>query len=135
MFPVYSVTNVPGLYPDGRLTWQINEKNKLTLSESVQAVREFWQIDTPTRAPEAASNILYPNKITQVTWSHPATSRLLFEAGTTILLAEQDNTRMPDVSPNDIPVTELSTGLNYNARATVGSLGTSDYGVGQGRSQ
>ena len=58
----------------------------------------YWQIDQPFRAPEAAIDQHYPNSITQAMWSFPATNRLLFEAGVTILRAEQNNYRMPGVA-------------------------------------
>ena len=68
-------------------------------------------------------------------WSFPATNRLLFEAGVTILRAEQNNYIMPGAAASDIPVTELSTGVNYNARAAIPAMNTTDAGVGQRRDQ
>ena len=67
-------------------------------------------------------------------WSFPATNRLLFEAGATIR-AEQNNFRMAGVAPDDIPIIELSTGVNYNARAAVPAMGTTEPGEGQRRDQ
>ena len=93
----------------------------------------FWEIDGPvlaTRAPEAAIDQQYPNSITQVMWSFPATNRLLFEAGVTILRAEQNNFRMAGVAPDDIPIIDLSTGVNYNARAAIPAMGTTEPGEG-----
>jgi hypothetical protein len=138
-------TDLPHRDNSLRLTWQASSKNKLTLFESVQEAQMFWQIDQPFRAPEAAADQTYPNAITQVTWSFPATSRLLFEAGVTVLRAEQNNFRMPGVARDDIPVTELSTGVNYNARAAIipsalslfpiPAMNTTDAGEGQRRDQ
>jgi len=128
-------TDLPHRDSSVRLTWQISEKHKLTGSESIQKARMFWQIDQPFRAPEAAIHQHYPNAITQLMWSYPATNRLLFEAGATILRAEQNNFRMDGVQPNDIPITELSTGLNYNARAAIPAMNTTDAGTGQRRDQ
>src|SRR5207244_2257280 len=45
------------------------------------------------------------------------TNRLLFEAGVTHVGYNQDNQRIPGVLPTDIAITELSTGLQYRARA------------------
>ena len=128
-------TDLPHRDSSLRLTWQASTKNKITVSESVQKATMFWQIDQPFRAPEAAIHQQYPNSITQLMWSYPATNKLLFEAGATILRAEQNNFRMAGVLPDDIPVTELSTGLNYNARAAIPAMNTTDAGVGQRRDQ
>ncbi len=128
-------TDLPHRDSSVRLTWQAAEKHKITGSESIQKATMFWQIDQPFRAPEAAIHQQYPNAITQVMWSFPATNRLLFEAGATILRAEQNNFRMAGVRPDDIPVTELTTGLNYNARAAIPAMNTTDAGTGQRRDQ
>jgi hypothetical protein len=131
--PAY--TDLPHRDSMVRLTWQASPKNKMTVSESVQKATMFWEIDRPFRAPEAAILQEYPNSVTQITWSYPATNKLLLEAGGTILRAEQNNFRMEGVRSNDIPVTELSTGLNYNARAAIPAMNTTDAGVGQRRDQ
>lgn len=134
--PAY--TDLPHRDSSVRLTWQASARNKITVSESIQKAEMFWEIDGPvlaTRAPEAAIHQKYPNSVTQVMWSFPATNRLLFEAGATILRAEQNNFRMADVAPDDIPIIELSTGVNYNARAAVPAMGTTEPGVGQRRDQ
>ena len=128
-------TDLPHWDSSVRVTWQASARNKITFSESLQKAQMYWQIDQPFRAPEAAIDQHYPNSITQAMWSFPATNRLLFEAGVTILRAEQNNYRMPGVALNDIPVTELSTGVNYNARAAIPAMNTTDAGVGQRRDQ
>src|SRR5262249_40431454 len=102
---------------------------------SAQIAKMFWQIDQPFRAPEAAIDQHYPSNITQIMWTFPATNKLLFETGVTILRAEQNNYRMPGVVFTDIPVTELSTGVNSNARAAIPAMNTTDAGVGQRRDQ
>jgi hypothetical protein len=128
-------TDLPHRDSSVRLTWQAAQKHKITGSESIQKATMFWQIDQPFRAPEAAIHQQYPNSVTQLMWSFPATNRLLFEAGATILRAEQNNFRMAGVRSDDIPVTELSTGLNYNARAAIPAMNTTDAGEGQRRDQ
>ena len=121
-----------------RFTWQVSTRNKITISESLQhSCGCFTRSDLGTYAPEATySFIYYPNSITQGTWSYPATNRLLFEAGATVLWQNQDNVRQDDVFTDDISVLELSTGYQYNANqppSTIAASGlaiSSTYGEG-----
>jgi hypothetical protein len=116
----------------GRLTWQINSKNKLAISQGFQwDANEYYEVDRG-RAPEAAGRLTWsPNAMTQATWSNPRTNRLLFEAGTLALYEIQNNYPVGDgsVIPTDISVSEIGGGVPnmYNARAT--GLGQVDYGV------
>src|SRR6185369_15015909 len=57
------------------------------------------------------------------------TSRLLFEAGNTTLLEKLNIVHSAGTLPTDIPITELSTGIRYNARAT-DITGNTNYGRG-----
>src|SRR5438876_4737248 len=58
-----------------------------------------------------------PNGLYQVTWSSPATNRLLFEAGASLMYSKWVSTGQAGVGPADIPITEQRTGLLYNARS------------------
>lgn len=114
-----------------RLTWQASAKNKLAFSYAIQnncnCVNRI-EIDT-TLTPEATGQHHYqPNYIPTVSWSYPATGRLLLEAGATGMMTSVDPKRPPEVGPNDIAVLELSTNINYGSRALnlgqAGSFGT-----------
>ena len=67
----------------------------------------------------------YPSVLLQANWSSPLTSKLLLEAGWSATLqpiagnreVETDNLGFT-VSPDDVAITELTTGFTYNARAT-----------------
>jgi len=103
----------------GRVTWQVSDRNKLTISENIGRNCNCYNGVGATQAPEAAILIYYESSLTQVTWNHPRTNRLLLEGGFTGLYNTQHPTAPPSVRPTDIAVTELSTNLSYNARAHV----------------
>jgi hypothetical protein len=126
-------TSTPIQDTTGRLTWQISAKHKVAIFQAVQRTGFVRNQDDPAKTPEAGNWQNYPNKVTQGTWSYPATNRLLFEAGATIMRASQNVYAMPGVYLNDIPVIELSRNLNYNARAseTGAGLCACDLGAGQ----
>lgn len=124
----------PGYY-DGynedhtvRLTWQPFDKHKLTIHESWQDNCSCrYQLST-VRAPEAATFHHYKTiNLLQTTWTYAATPRLLVQAGATFLRNPTRFEVPPEISPNDIAIIELSTGLNYNA-ATWG-LSVNQYGL------
>jgi len=73
---------------DARITWQITPRNKISGFWDEQVVCRACEgttygITDPARiSPEAGGLSQYkPLRVTQITWSSPATSRLLFEAG------------------------------------------------------
>src|SRR5439155_20526204 len=74
-------------------------------------------------------SFFWPNALSQATWSYPRTNRLLMEAGVTVAINARNVLRQGGASPTDIPITELSTGLKYGARAAKpDTIGISDYG-------
>jgi len=74
-----------------------------------------------------------PSRLTQATWSNPATNRLLFEAGATYGYNGQSPTRTEGVTRDDISVTELSTGLVYGSYT--GPIACCAYGQGNRSNQ
>ncbi len=66
-----------------RLTWQANEKNKISLFYDSQYRCACPGQLSPTQMVESGGSafIYSPNDYAQVTWSSPVTSRLLLEAG------------------------------------------------------
>jgi hypothetical protein len=121
--PAYlSVTNQD---ISARLTWQASSKHKFTFLESAQDDCYRYNFVNANHSPEASTLARYiPETITQVTWSYPATSRLLVQAGATYGYNDFSNRRPPEQAPNAISVTELSTGYVYNAAA---GFGFNDY--------
>ncbi|MEQ1574085.1 MAG: TonB-dependent receptor [Vicinamibacterales bacterium] len=117
---------------NGRVTWQINAKNKLSFFHDDQ-----WRCSCPNtlsviEAPESSTYWHYPwADLTSITWSSPQTNRLLIEAGVQ-RHPEQwhsaySDTPNPDGQvlqlPGFIQVTDQSNGRNYRGRT---SLTTND---------
>jgi hypothetical protein len=111
-----------------RLTWQAAQKHKLTLSANVQRNCNCKTGVNSLRSPEAAYDAHFvPTNVFQTTWSHPATNRLLFQAGATAVInVNVQEYATPAVTPADISITELSTNFTYNSWAT--ALGPASYG-------
>jgi hypothetical protein len=127
-----------------RVTWQIDQKNKVSVFHDDQ-----WRCACPSQlsavdAPESATYWHYPwADLTSLTWSSPQTNRLLFEAGVQRHPEQWHSANtgaLPFMSalaggvtpgppgqvsqlPQFIQVTEQSTGANYRGRA---SLTTND---------
>jgi hypothetical protein len=105
-----------------RLTWQLSAKDKVAVSYSGQDNCNC-PIDNlgggATRiAPEAAGLHYYqPNWFATVTWSRPATNRLLLEGGASTTISAINSKPLPEVGPSDIAVTDLAINTRYNARA------------------
>jgi hypothetical protein len=116
---------------DGHVTWQASQKDKVSFFVNYGNTCSCIQGVAANVAPEATLNNIIPNSLTQATWSRVQSSKLLLEAGYTFLhtsfgfphTAGDVNYK---VSANDIPTTELSTGMVYGARAAT-SLAYTDF--------
>jgi hypothetical protein len=94
-----------------RLTWQASAKNKFNFYWDEQRNCTLCTDGgTATTAPEARGNNQSPPRVQQATWTSPATSRLLYEAGfgTNLILNYGPK---PNLSNSNvmIPVTEQCT--------------------------
>jgi hypothetical protein len=104
-----------------RLTWKASQKDRVNVGYSFQNnCNCFFQL-TGDVAPEATKEHRYhPNYLIQTTWSHPATNRLLFEAGAMLYKNTIAAKPQAGVTKNDIAVLDLST--NYRFGAVAGAL-------------
>jgi len=104
----------------GRITWQINEKNKLTLGNDFQLNCNCPLPSNTNAAPEAQGYHSYHENFADIAWTSPITNRLLFEAGGGFYNAGYDYEPIEGVrfQASDIQVTELTTGWRHNSRAT-----------------
>ena len=103
-----------------RLTWQASPKNKVSASVDIQdscsCTSNFAQTFI---AVEASSyQVFAPSNLFKLTWTHPQTDKLLFEAGATTLVAGVPSFPQTFVSPSNISIVEQSTGYRYNAAST-----------------
>ena len=104
-----------------RTTWQASSKNKLNFFADFADACLCRAIGPAgsASAPEARLAFHFrPTGLYQASWTFPATSKLLFEAGGSWSVTRWPTYLAPSVSPNDISIVELSTGFQYNAQAT-----------------
>ncbi|MQA31171.1 MAG: hypothetical protein GEU82_15280 [Luteitalea sp.] len=108
----------------GRLTWQASPRNKISGFADVQyyMVRGRGEF----AAPEAHTCwSFWPQGLFQGAWSSPLTSRLLLEAGASLMRGPWpcDQQQATDVygfavGRNDVSILESATGFRYNAKQT-----------------
>jgi hypothetical protein len=123
-----------------RLTWQATSKQKFTIAGNVQDYCSCFHTSfagsssnpNVSLAPEANHLLhIYPNNNFQTTWTYPATSRLLFQAGAS-LRADRQLDEIPEGTGNARSVVELSSGLQYgsgfNSGTSVTGTEYGDYG-------
>jgi carboxypeptidase family protein len=108
-----------------RLTWQAATKHKIVASYQVQPNCScFWPLldaalgGNPLAAPEATGRHNYlVNYLPLVTWTYPATNRLLIEAGVSANVLDNHTKRQQGVGTDTIGITDLAFNLRYGARA------------------
>jgi carboxypeptidase family protein len=108
-----------------RLTWQVAQKHKIVGSFSHQnncscpfGLTGVGGVNAVKPAPESrAPHVYNPQYLPLVSWTYPATNRLLFEAGQSALVLNEDSRRQPGVGPNDIRVTDLALNIAYGSDA------------------
>jgi hypothetical protein len=107
-----------------RVTWQAAAKHKVNGFADVQSF-QVWG-DGANQALESQTRwSFYPSYVLQATWSSPQTNRLLLEGGFQFYRSPIGGDRATitdnlgfNVSPDDVAITELSTGFTYNAKPT-----------------
>lgn len=103
-----------------RVTWQAAQKHKLAFFVDLQD--NIVNSGTSASAVETISGWhFWPQGLFQTTWSSPVTSRLLVEAGASLMMSHWPNFRQPGVTEDHISILEQSTNFRYNAYASLGS--------------
>ena len=106
-----------------RVTWQAAATHKVNLALYVQDSCTCYA-NLEGRAPEASTNnFWFPNNMFIATWSHPVSNKLLLDAGGSYYFIHQPFKAPEGSGPNDIAVTELSTGVLYKAFASLSGNG------------
>ena len=109
-----------------RVTWQAAQQHKIVASYQVQPNCScFWPLlelgpqQGIQGTPEAVGAHNYKvNYLPLVTWTYPATNRLLFEAGASANVFDNNTLRTdPGVGLDTIAITELSGNFRYGSRA------------------
>jgi hypothetical protein len=99
----------------GNVTWQATSKSKVKFFGEFQDNCQC-RGSGENIAPEAAYKLHFePQALVYGSWSSVRSNRLLLEARGGSAFDTWQTVQQPDVSPNDISITELSTGLVYNA--------------------
>lgn len=75
-----------------RVTWKVSERNKVTISHDFQFNCPCTlSLANGNTAFEAANESRWRSNLSQATWTYPATDRLLFSAGGTVLIPRYHN--------------------------------------------
>ncbi len=107
-----------------RLTWQASQKHKVTFFYDYQ---HNWRenASSGTAWEAATGQDRLPDSLWQAAWTYPATSRVLFEAGVTVVQFSYDTYLLEGVTPDTISVVEQSQNFRYRAPAGFGRTGVS----------
>jgi hypothetical protein len=100
-----------------RFTWQATPKNKVNLFYEFQ-YSCFCSAYNPSSliSPEAEGYYRHrPQYLIQGSWTNPATTRLLFEAGFTLAANDFHGYRQPGVTPDLTAITDVSKNFTYRA--------------------
>ncbi len=99
-----------------RLTYQINDKNKLNVFADVQHNLTKGAVNSIVTAPEAV--VLWdftPQGLYQATWTSPRTSRFLLEGGVSFAVSAWPQSPLGGAMLTDISLLEQSTQFRYNS--------------------
>jgi hypothetical protein len=106
-----------------RFTWQVAAKHKINLQyaqhPACQCVFALLEQLSPIFAPEATAAHHYsPQNLSVFNYTYTASNRLLFEANMGTSQYWRVQKRQPEVSDNDISVTDQGLNLTYGSRRT-----------------
>ena len=100
-----------------RFTWQASARHRVVFTTSFQpnCTCVFNLLNPGTRrTPEASGPHHYnPHFLPSASWTYPATSRILLEAGVTAYVINQHDKREPGVSQTDIQINDQGLNLLY----------------------
>lgn len=100
-----------------RFTWQAATRHKIVLASSFQPnCNCVFNLLNPgvRRTPEASGPHHYnPNYIPTASWTFPATSRVLLEAGFSAQIVNQHDKREPGFPAENIQITDQGLNLTY----------------------
>jgi hypothetical protein len=107
----------------GRVTWQASPKHKFNFFVDIKndCICETGGAGSAlgSGANNSAEGVLtwnlWPNGIVQGTWSAPITSRLLLEAGASIVMFHWPGDLPDGVTPEHVSILEQSTSFRYNS--------------------
>jgi hypothetical protein len=98
---------------NGRITWQLNQKNKIGFAYENQDRCICFSGVSTVRLPEASNRILDHSSYWQVKYTNPVTSRLLLQAGVQGNFMNWRGAPQPGVPEDLYSVVELSTNVRF----------------------
>jgi hypothetical protein len=106
-----------------RLTYQASPRNKfagyLSYNNTCHCHFLIGRANSAFNVNSEASTLLFiPNKVAQITWTSPVTSKLLFELGYSTIIENQQFNRRPESTAPQI----TDTGLSVIYRGTISDL-------------
>jgi len=112
-----ALNDYKGQHHTMRLTGQAAQKHRINLSYDWQRRYDLHRDITPLISPEATDRrTYYPVGVIQTTWNHPASNRLLFEGGFSLVSLHANVRRQPGVPRDLASIRELSTNFTYRAK-------------------
>ena len=102
-----------------RLTWQVTPRNKVTLFHSEQRSCFCTFTAGPTLAPEFFVSYNFKTRMTQGTWTVPATSELLLQGGLSYGGLGLSSRPQDNVKPTDISIIDAGTGVLFNSTSFI----------------
>ena len=105
-----------------RLTWQLSKSHKIAWYESHQADCFCYLSVSSAASPEAVTTLHFdPLWLSQVSWSHPASNKMLLDAGVSYSFNAKKSPLDKLVKPESIAITDSGLGITYGAFSTTGS--------------
>ena len=112
-----AVNDYRGQHHTLRFTGQPAQKHKINLSYDFQRRYDLHRDITSLISPEATDRRSYnPVIVAQATWTYPATNRMLFEGGVSVVSLHANVRRQPDVPSDLSSIRELSNNFVYRAK-------------------
>jgi hypothetical protein len=99
-----------------RITWQATQKNKVNVTFDEQRACNCGSVSAAQSHEYYLSSYRFePNRLFQVTWNSPITSRLLLEAGGAATISQWNMYYNPGVTNDVISITDTGLGISYGA--------------------
>lgn len=107
------------IYPEkiisGRLTWQATEKHKFTFDHHRNRGCQCGGGSPSAAGTDGGFNV--KPRLTQATWSMPATNRLLIQAGMAYVDQVQWQSASSDIESTDVGIQDTGLGITYGSPA------------------
>ena len=102
-----------------RVTWQATAKSKFNITYDEQRGCNCGSVSAANSQENYGSQYIFePNRLVQVTWASPVTSKLLLEAGGAATISQWDVPYPAGVTNDIISVTDSGLGIGYGAPGT-----------------